>query len=103
MGFRLVKFRGLDLLISTHPSGDLTTDMIAACGMLASLPHEHREAGAIGLALRSRLELRAGDPVAAERSLQSARALLPAHRTEWFERAVAGHVDALTAAIADRR
>ena len=105
-GTTLTKFRGLDLLTLSAPADSAIDRMIQACDILISIPKKHADSDAIPLALRSRLELLAGQRPSAAESFDRARQLVPPRLSDWFSARLAVHVDALNGtaevAAADR-
>jgi len=97
-GMMLKKFRGLDLLIETNPPGNLTEAMLIACDRVVQLPKRHREAAAIPLLLRSRLQLRAGDRDGAAATYEIAQSNVPPSERVWFNRMAIHHATALAKA-----
>ncbi len=97
-GMVLKKFRGLDLLIEIEPPGDLTNAMMVACDRVLQLPMRHREAAAIPLLLRSRLQLLAGDRDGAAATYEIAQSNVPPSERVWFNRMAIQHATALAKA-----
>ncbi len=89
-GYRLVKFRGLDLLIHEDWSGDLAREVITTCDDLLSLPHSDPSTNVIPLILKSRTQLHLGLVDKAERVYLQAAALVPETQVEYFNQATAG-------------
>jgi len=87
-GYRLVKFRGLDLLIHEDWSGDLAREVITTCDDLLSLPHSDPSTNVIPL--KSQMKLHHGEADEAERAYLQAAALVPETQVEYFNHATAG-------------
>ena len=86
-GWRLVKFRSLDLLVprSAPPAGAYAA-VQAGCEALLEVPMHHNEVYAIPYALLARLCAERGDTMAARHAYEQARQLVPADRQDWFDR-----------------
>lgn len=89
VGYRLVKFRGLDLLIREDGSGGLVGEVLAICDDLLSLPHSDPSTNVIPLILKARTQLHLGLVDKAKRAYAQAAALVPNTQVEYFERATA--------------
>ena len=86
-GYRLSKFRGLDLLVGEDRVGRVAEKVIGICDDLASLPLADPSTNVVPLVLKARMELHLGRVDRAERDFSQAAALVPEIQDDYFNRA----------------
>ena len=86
-GYRLEKFRGLDLLIRDGGIDNLMEEVVAICGDLLKLPRADPSTNIVPLILRSRIQFHLGNVDEGEALLARAAALVVPIQADYFERA----------------